>query len=267
MIIFILILLICTSSAYDEKLSKHAVNLAQASYSVSNIDSWNCITCDSSIILTNIVENKGARALQGYDSELDTLFVSYRGSSNIENWMDNIQVKKINPYNDTNIEVENGFYKEYSSIKSEVMSNLNELSQKYNTKEIFLTGHSAGGSLATLTAFDILSIYREYEVKYLITFGSPRVGNSDFSHYFNKFSFTSYRVTHYYDMVPHVPEEFLGYLHLSNEVWYNKENSEYKSCNDLYDEDSRCSNSCSPTHCTSTSDHLYYLNVTMGNED
>ena len=93
MIIFILILLICTSSAYDEKLSKHAVNLAQASYSVSNIDSWNCITCDSSIILTNIVENKGARALQGYDSELDTLFVSYRGSSNIENWMDNIQVK------------------------------------------------------------------------------------------------------------------------------------------------------------------------------
>jgi len=81
----------------------------------------------------------------------------------------------------------------------------------------------------------------------------------------NGYDYTSYRVTHYYDIVPHVPEEFMGYSHISNEIWYNEENSEYTICNDKMDEDDNCSNSCSPTKCTSTSDHLYYLNVTMGN--
>ena len=47
-----------------------------------------------------------------------------------------------------------------------------------------------------------------------------------------------------------------------------KDNSEYKICNDYNNvEDDNCSNSCAPIHCTSTSDHLYYLNVTIGNDD
>mgnify|MGYP001296665201 CR=1 FL=1 len=250
--------------AYDEQLCKHAVNLAQASYKVSNVNEWYCNTCESSIILTNVVENKGVRVLQGYDVKLDTLFISYRGSSNIETWINNIQVKKISPYDDINIEIEKGFYKEYTSIKSDVINNLMQLSQTYNTTKIFLTGHSAGGALATLTAFDILSTYTNYELKYLITFGSPRVGNRDFSYSFNNYSFISYRVTHYYDMVPHLPEEFLGFLHIFNEIWYNENNSEYKICDDCNKEDNTCSNSCSPIHCTSTSDHLNYLNITMG---
>ena len=30
------------------------------------------------------------------------------------------------------------------------------------------------------------------------------------------------------------------------------------------EEDSLCSNSCGPLHCTSIDDHLHYLNITMG---
>jgi hypothetical protein len=67
-------------------------------------------------------------------------------------------------------------------------------------------------------------------------------------------------------MVPHVPEEFMGYLHVSNEVWYNEGNTDFIICDDYNIEDNRCSNSCSPIHCTSTSDHLYYLNVSMGSD-
>ena len=63
-----------------------------------------------------------------------------------------------------------------------------------------------------------------------------------------------------------VNKELMGFLHLPNEVWYNENNSDYKICDDVNSEDNQCSNSCSPTKCTSTSDHLNYLNISMGND-
>jgi len=268
MITYLLLLILFTMCySYDEKIAIHAVHLAEASYCVSSVDNWNCDTCESSIILTNIVEEGGLRVLQGYDKETDSIFVSFRGSSNINNWINNIQIRKIAPYNDTNIEVSNGFYKEYNNVKPDIINNFNILTDKYNTNKIFITGHSSGGAMSTLMAFDIITIYTNYQISYLITFGSPRVGNIEFVDYMNSHNDNSYRVTHYYDMVPHLPEEFFGYAHISNEIWYNEENSIYKICNDKYEEDESCSNSCAPLHCTSTADHLYYLNVTMGNPD
>jgi len=60
----------------------------------------------------------------------------------------------------------------------------------------------------------------------------------------------------------------VSYEHVPSEIWYNENNSKYTLCHDSNSiEDPDCSNSCSPVHCTSTDDHLYYLNVTMGNDD
>ena len=42
-------------------------------------------------------------------------------------------------------------------------------------------------------------------------------------------------------------------------------NNNYRICEDsVTEEDPKCSDSCAPVSCISTSDHLYYLNVTMG---
>jgi hypothetical protein len=255
-------------NAYDENLSKHCVNLSQAAYCVNSLDQWTCITCDRDVLLEYIVDINQSKAIQGYDKYTNTIFTSFRGSSNIHNWIENIQFRKISPYNNSNIEIERGFYKEYNFIKKNIIENLFLLSKKYNTNKLLITGHSSGAALATIMAYDILKQYNEYKIAYLFNFGSPRVGNKEFVEDFNNYNITSYRITHYYDMVPHVPEEFLGYHHISNEIWYNRENLEYIICNDFDNlEDSKCSNSCSPLHCTSTSDHLYYLNVTMGYND
>ena len=254
--------------AYDEYISKHCINLSQASYCVSSIDEWTCITCDSSIKLEYIVEYSESKAIQGYDSLTNTIFTAFRGSSNIHNWIENIQIRKISPYNNSSIKIENGFYKAYNYIKPEIIDNLSILSKKYNTNKLLITGHSSGAAMATLMTYDILKLYNNYKIAYLFNFGSPRVGNKKFVEDFNNYNVTAYRVTHYYDMVPHVPEEILGYHHISNEIWYNRENSEYIICNDFdNEEDNNCSNSCAPLHCKSTTDHLYYLNVTMGNDD
>ncbi len=267
MIIF-LFLLFSICNAYNESLAKHAINLSQSSYCVSSLEQWNCTTCESSIKLEYIVENKGSKALQGYDKYTNSIFIAFRGSSNIHNWIENIRIRKISPYNNTVIKVEKGFYDEYNYIKFDLLENIYNLVQKYNTYNIFITGHSSGAAMATLMTYDIITIYRNYTMFGLIQFGSPRVGNKEFIKDFNKYSILSYRITHYYDMVPHIPEEFLGYRHISNEIWYNENNSIYKICDNLNNtEDNSCSNSCSPLHCTSTSDHLNYINITMGRDE
>lgn len=268
LLLLLLLSYISFNNAYDENLSKHCVDLSQASYCVSSIDKWTCITCDPSVKLEYIVENSDSKAIQGYDSLTNTIFTAFRGSSNLHNWIENIQIHKISPYNDSSIEIGKGFYKAYNYIKPEIIDNLYNLSKKYNTNKLLITGHSLGAAMATIMTYDILKLYPDYKIAYLFNFGSPRVGNKEFVQDFNNYDITSYRVTHYYDMVPHVPEEFLDYRHISLEIWYNRDNSRYKICTD-YDneEDNSCSNQCAPLHCTSTSDHLYYLNVTMGNDD
>ena len=266
-LLLLLLFLFSLGLAYDPALSKHCVNMAQSSYMVSSPEQWNCITCEPSIKLEYVVEENGARALQGYDSHTKSIFVAFRGSSNIQNWLDNIQISKISPYNDKSIDVEKGFYKAYTYVKDGLINNLPGLAKKYHTNSLLITGHSLGAAMATLMAYDIVTLFPNYKLSYLINFGSPRVGNPAFVNSFNQYahSFTHYRITHYYDIVPHVPEEILGYLHISNEIWYNEDNTVYKICNDLTgEEDKTCSDSCSPTHCTSTSDHSNYLNVTMG---
>ena len=106
-----------SANIYDESISRIAVNLSQAAY--CNFSSWSCVTCDDTNILESIIESHGDRVLLGYNTQLNALFVSFRGSSNIQNWIDDIQVRKIYPYDDTRIAVEKGFYKGYQNIKSD----------------------------------------------------------------------------------------------------------------------------------------------------
>ena len=97
----------------------------------------------------------------------------------------------------------------------------------------------------------------------LYTYGSPRIGNKPFMKSFVSFDIPHSRVTYKHDIVPHLPEEIIGYLHLPHEIWYYKD-SEYKICYDDNEEDDTCSNSCSPFKCSSIDDHLNYLGTPIG---
>ena len=267
------VLSVHATTKYDESLAKIAINLSQASYCVSSV--WTCATCDTANTLEAVVESHGERALVGYNTNIDSLFVAFRGSTNIQNWLDNIQFRKIYPYNDTSIGVEKGFYKAYENIRSEVMDALDAARQKYTTNHLLLTGHSLGAAITTLMAFDMavattvattVDVVKENMYSLTVyTFGSPRIGNAPFVQSFSKCVTSNSRVTHYYDMVPHLPQEALGFLHVPYETWYNEDNTMYTTCTDDVDhEDDACSDSCAPVHCTSTSDHLNYLGIPMG---
>lgn len=265
LLLFSIFSLFSLSSCYNETLAEHCVKLSQAAYCTSSVNDWSCATCDPSVKLEYVVENQGSRAIQGFDPNTNTLFTSFRGSSNIHNWIENIRIAHFAPYTNQSIKVERGFYNAYNFVKPELIENLGIMKQKYKTKQLLITGHSSGAAMAVLMTYDILTLFTEYDIKYFVNFGSPRVGNLDFVDSYNSYNITSYRVTHYYDMVPHLPEELFGYLHIPNEIWYNEQNNDYKICNDSNNnEDNSCSNSCAPLHCTSTGDHLNYLNISMG---
>ena len=249
---------------YQEPIVKVALNISQAAYCVDSISTWDCATCDATNKLDTVLNKRGERVLLGFNTQHQSIFVGFRGSSNIQNWIDNVKFSQITPYSNPQIAVENGFYGLYSDLKEDISATTKMLSEKYATNSIIVTGHSLGAALATIMAFDLLYVEKSELHPILITFGSPRVGNKYFATTMNDFDIYSNRITHYYDIVPHVPQEFMKYSHISHEVWYNEPNTKYVICNDETGEDVKCSDSCSPIHCTSTSDHLRYLNINMG---
>lgn len=125
---------------------------------------------------------------------------------------------------------------------------------------IQVSGHSLGGSLASLAASYIIGTKEVAgsRVK-LITYGEPRTGNKDYAHAHDGQLAFSFRVTHNRDVVPHVPNEnFLGYYHNKFEVFYREgmaENAKFTICGE---EDKNCSDGLMIT--TSIKDHLHYFN-------
>lgn len=230
--------------AYDESVSKRCVYLSNLAYCNTTL----CENCE----LEYIIEKFGSKAIQGYDYFTNSIFTSFRGSSNIHNWIENMQVQHIEPYENTLIKVDYGFYKNYIYLKQEIFNNLYILSEKYNTSDLLLTGHSLGSAACTLMAYDV--IYEtKFNILYFYNFGSPRVGNSIFVEDFNK-KVGGFRVVHNNDIVCSLPPVFFDYAHISECIYYNENNDNYKTC---YDE------SCNITECSSV-DHLNYLNISMG---
>ena len=248
----LLLILIFFTININANIIRDSINLSQATYCVDK--KWDCLTCDKNKNITKIILHSGEKIIIGEDIENDYGFVAFRGSSNIQNWIDNIQFEKTCIHK--NICVETGFYKLFNNIKNVIYKNIPK------NNNILITGHSLGSAEATLLAFDLC--YKKNIS--LITFGSPRIGNQEFVNHFKKCNIYSKRITHYFDMIPHLPQEKLGYFHIPNEIWYNQDNSNFKICNDKKNEDNKCSNSCSPLRCTSVEDHLYYLNVSLGSD-
>ncbi|PIO74993.1 triacylglycerol lipase [Teladorsagia circumcincta] len=85
---------------------------------------------------------------------------------------------------------------------------------------IWVTGHSLGAALASLAASYIIANNQiPTDFVQLVTFGQPRVGDIFFSWAHDRQMVYSFRVTHWRDVVPHVPPElFELYYHHKSEV-------------------------------------------------
>ena len=257
------------SSAVDYSLNEalRALDLSELSYCVNGRNE-RCLMCPESITVTDVIkaEISGGLAVVGYDALDASVFVAYRGSSNTRNWIENVKFVKTRPYENYPLAaVERGFYLWYRALNASVYPAVRETVRNYGASNLKVTGHSAGGACATLFAFDVgMGMFQDLKFLSSITFGSPRVGDIHFKNLYESFQLRTLRVTHYHDIVPHMPmERSLHFYHVPTEIYYNSDFSTVTIC-DSSGEDPTCSNKCAPLHCTSVSDHLFYLNTTVG---
>lgn len=191
----------------------------------------------------------------GIQSLTSKIWIVYRGTTSYTNWLDDgeIILKSIDFCD--GCKIHSGFKKCYDNTIDFVLSSLQTVTKEYPTYEIVVAGHSLGGAISTLVT-SRLFIENYKPLHY--SFGSPRVGNQEFSDWVKK-TFIGNRVTHYKDMVPHVPYESFGYHHISNEI-YEDENHVLHGCKG--NDDKTCAEQWA-FYQTSPSDHTLYLNLAM----
>lgn len=112
--------------------------------------------------------------------------------------------------------IHRGFAEAYQSVAARVMRGIERLiTQK--ARPVFLTGHSLGGALANICAFDCaLRLELGPRDLYVATFGSPRVGNRAFRRLYDTVVPASWRMTIAADIVTKLPK--VGYEHVGKKI-------------------------------------------------
>ncbi|VDN32045.1 unnamed protein product [Cylicostephanus goldi] len=91
---------------------------------------------------------------------------------------------------------------------------------KYPEYELWIVGHSLGGSMAALAASYIekMKLFDGKKIK-VVTFGQPRTGNRAFADIHGEQIPYTFRVTHNHDVIPHLPlKNMKQYHHHKSEV-------------------------------------------------
>ena len=236
-----LLSLAATASAYNPAIGLKSVYYAGASHcTAASLQSWTCgEACSSTSTLTGvtpIINNaKGTYGFVGYNAHENQIIVSFRGSVNVENWITNIDFAKTSYKNVPGAQVHEGFYAAYAAVSAQVIAAAKSLLSAHPSASFLFTGHSLGGALATFAGVDVKEQTSTSNPVSMYTFGSPRTGNQAFSdHVFALFGTDGYqRVTHYNDVVPHLPPTPFGFNHAGDEVWYKNAGTDltFNVCN------------------------------------
>jgi hypothetical protein len=195
-----------------------------------------------------------------------SVVVAFRGTkpTSLENWIEDLNVfGHVDFPWYTDARVHPGFMDVLESHEDFLVPAVPDLIAQHPDYQVVITGHSLGAAVGTLFA---MQLYVQFNVQniHMVTFGSPRVGDQGFRDLFVATGYSHWRLTHNDDVVPHVPLELEGYIHVPGEIWEVEVNgqSSFTVCNDPDTEDPTCSDSKGVF--TSIMDHKTYMMVTSG---
>jgi pimeloyl-ACP methyl ester carboxylesterase len=118
--------------------------------------------------------------------------------------------------------VHRGFLKAYESVEKEIVKFITAL----EGVPLYITGHSLGAALATLATQRLEQdhVIRD-QIAACYTFGSPRVGNTEFD---RELKSVVYRVVNTTDIVTVVPLLAMGYIHAGDVRFLERAPGEFR---------------------------------------
>lgn len=150
-------------------------------------------------------------------------FLAIRGTESTPDWESNLNAEH-KPYELVKSPdygtVHDGFRDIYHSMSSRVLAAFKDGPAP---SKIFITGHSLGGSLASLAVPDVQHNSGFGAPMKSYTFASPRVGSPQFAETYNEAGVPTYRFVNTPDIVPNVPPALLGkkdFAHVGQQVSY-----------------------------------------------
>lgn len=200
----------------------------------------------------------GAVGFVGYLPSDRSIYVAFRGSSSLENWISDLNVAKT-PYTtfpECGCSVAEGWFHAMKSVIEVVAGEVRDLQARYAGYAVRLTGHSYGAALAQLASMDLAQRGIECSV---YNFGQPRTGDQKYADFVtSRADFPElWRVVHYRDIVPHWPfDEYMGFAHACSEE-YEDESGAIVSC--ALCEDPACSAQFDQPRDWRPDDHMTYL--------
>lgn len=249
-----------TLGAYDNNQAKISLWLSAAAYCGKSSYASHVFKGPTTGFVYTYTISDVATDTEGYVGYLpsdSSIYVAYRGSQTIRNWISNLDAFKTSytSYPDCACQVHKGFYEAEQKVISGVITEVKRLRGKYPTYAVKVTGHSLGAALAQLTSMDLVKAGYAATV---YNFGQPRTGDQKYASFATN-KVPTWRVTHNKDTVPHLPfTTGMEFYHVCREEFENASGS-LKTC-DTTCEDKTCADQYAFEN-TNVDDHLVYLGM------
>ncbi|KAK0420371.1 hypothetical protein QR680_014641 [Steinernema hermaphroditum] len=178
---------------------------------------WNCLKRSFESVIAesphrNVCDDNGntcqGTVVTAIYKKQTVIIISFGGSSDIQLQTEiaNLTSTVLWPYGQG--QVGYYFYQAFNNIvlaPGTIANAVSDATTKHPSAEILITGHSLGGSLASLMARYLVFIGIPAERLFLVTLAEPRLGNLEFAHDFNTALKRSARVTTRFDPIPTLP--------------------------------------------------------------
>lgn len=157
--------------------------------------------------------NDGVEGYLSHSEDNKILYVWFEGSNSKKDYIINFNFFKSKiPFENIKwaVQVHRGFLKYYK--QKPIRDFLHEYIKVMNPEKVITAGHSMGGAIAQLFAFDIHNTFNKEIECYCID--SPKVGNFFFKRAYNKKVPNTYFLINGNDIVPQLPFWWLGFLQI-----------------------------------------------------
>jgi hypothetical protein len=247
------------NSMYNNQIGNYSAITSAITYCPEKeVELWTCHWCKKlprmNMLNTFWDRHTSTYCYFAYDVENKHHVLAFEGSQDLRDWLIDFDFIKLVPYKDhPTAKVHAGFWHAYTSVRE----NIHNTIYYNNVSRLFITGHSLGGALATLSSLDISESLSGFEL-FMVNLGGPRVGNKEYAELYNSQNIEHFRITHGTDPVPHLPPMIFGYYHIDTEVFYPNSTMNYMICSEA--ENPQCADGQN-IKLWETSDHLTYLDI------